>query len=115
MTELGISDVVPITYMNSAAAPLAATHAPQIVSQPPANPATDRASIYSLGWNVSYRDDGSVSVGHSDGFNLGAGTAVYLLPGFGSGITVLTNASPIGAAETVAVESLDLAQSRTIR
>jgi CubicO group peptidase (beta-lactamase class C family) len=97
------------------AAALAATHAPQIVSQPPANPATDRASFYGLGWNVSYRDDGSVSLGHSGGFNLGAGTAVYLLPGSGLGITVLTNASPIGAAETVALEFLDLAQFGTIR
>jgi CubicO group peptidase (beta-lactamase class C family) len=98
-----------------AAAPLAATHAPQIVSQPPANPATDRASFYGLGWNVSYRDDGSVNLGHSGGFNLGAGTAVYLLPGSGLGITVLTNAAPIGAAETVALEFLDLAQFGTIR
>ena len=73
------------------------------------------ASFYGLGWNVSYRDDGSVSLGHSGGFNLGAGTAVYLLPGSGLGITVLTNASPIGAAETVALEFLDLAQFGTIR
>jgi CubicO group peptidase (beta-lactamase class C family) len=99
----------------AAAAPLAATHVPQIVSQPPADPATDRASFYGLGWNVSYRDDGSVSLGHSGGFNLGAGTAVYLLPGSGLGITVLTNAAPIGAAESVALEFLDLAQFGTIR
>jgi CubicO group peptidase (beta-lactamase class C family) len=98
-----------------ATAALAATHAPQIVSQPPANPATDRASFYGLGWNVGYRDDGSVSLGHSGGFNMGAGTAVYLLPGSGIGITVLTNAAPIGAAETVALEFLDLAQFGTVR
>jgi hypothetical protein len=98
-----------------AAAPLAATHIPQIVSQPPADPATDRAGFYGLGWNVSYRDDGSVILGHSGAFALGAGTVVYLLPGARLGITILANAAPIGAAETVALEFLDLAQFGTIR
>jgi CubicO group peptidase (beta-lactamase class C family) len=98
-----------------AATPLAATHVPQIVSVLPANPATDRTGFYGLGWNVSYRDDGSVILGHSGAFALGAGTTVYLLPGSGLGIAVLTNASPIGAAETVALEFLDLAQFGAIR
>ena len=98
-----------------AAAALAETHQPQIVSGPSPDPATRAASFYGLGWNVSYRDDGIVMLGHSGGFALGAGTAVYLYPGYGLGIAVLTNAAPIGAAETVALEFLDLAQFGEVR
>src|SRR5262249_22069188 len=35
-----------------AAKALAETHRPQIVSRPPASPATDLAGFYGLGWNV---------------------------------------------------------------
>jgi CubicO group peptidase (beta-lactamase class C family) len=98
-----------------AASALAETHQPQIVSGPSPDPATRAASFYGLGWNVSYRDDGVVMLGHSGGFELGAGTAVYLYPGYGLGIAVLTNAAPIGAAETIALEFLDLAQFGEIR
>jgi CubicO group peptidase (beta-lactamase class C family) len=97
-----------------AAAALAETHQPQIVSKPAANPATERASFYGLGWGVGYNDDGSVRLSHSGAFNLGAGTAVYLYPGSQLGIVVLTNASPIGAAEMVALQFLDLAEHGTI-
>ncbi|MGH2615378.1 MAG: serine hydrolase, partial [Thermomicrobiales bacterium] len=97
-----------------AAAPLAETHQPQIVSNPAKNPATDRASFYGLGWGVGYNDDGSVRISHSGAFNLGAGTAVYCYPGSRLGIAVLTNASPIGAAETVALSFLDLAERGAI-
>jgi hypothetical protein len=88
---------------------LAETHRPQIVSDPAKNPATDRTGFYGLGWGVGTYDDGSVRLSHSGAFNLGAGTAVYLAPGSKLGIIVLTNASPVGAAETVALSFIDLA------
>jgi CubicO group peptidase (beta-lactamase class C family) len=93
-----------------ASAALAQTFQPQIVSAPGKDPATDRASFYGLGWGVGYTDDGGVRLSHSGAFNLGAGTAVYLYPGSKLGIVVLTNASPVGAAETVALQFLDLAE-----
>lgn len=85
------------------------THRPQIVSRPPANPATDRAGFYGLGWNVSYDDQGRVFLGHSGGFDLGAATVVNMYPAEKLGIVVLTNAAPIGAAEAIAASYLDLA------
>jgi CubicO group peptidase (beta-lactamase class C family) len=88
---------------------LGATHVPQIVSNPPANPQVDRAGFYGLGWNVSYDSEGRVRLGHSGAFNLGAGTTVSLVPAEQIGIVVLTNAQPIGAAEAVALSFLDLA------
>jgi CubicO group peptidase (beta-lactamase class C family) len=93
-----------------AAAALAETHQPQIVSAPSPDPATRPAEFYGLGWNVGYRNGGIVFLSHSGAFALGAGTAVYLHPAYGLGIAVLTNASPIGAAETIALEFLDLVQ-----
>ncbi len=98
-----------------AAAPLAEPHVPSIVSNPPANPNVDRTGFYGLGWNVSYRDNGAVQIGHSGAFNLGAATSVYLFPASGLGIMVLTNAQPIGAAETLCLEFSDLATYGEIR
>jgi CubicO group peptidase (beta-lactamase class C family) len=88
---------------------LAETHRPQIVTEPAKNPAVDRTGFYGLGWGVGTYDDGSVRLSHSGAFNLGAGSAVYLAPGSRLGIIVLTNASPVGAAETVALSFIDLA------
>jgi len=98
-----------------AAQPLAETHIPYILRQNPRNPATDRGGFYGLGWNVNYTDTGLVQLGHSGAFNLGAATAVYLLPGEELGIAVLTNASPIGLPESIALSFLDLVQSGTTR
>lgn len=95
--------------------PLNQTHIPQIVNNPPQNPAVDRAGFYGLGFNVGYTDAGHVRLGHSGAFNLGAATTFYLYPGAGLGIVVLTNAQPIGAAETLALEFADLAEFGTIR
>jgi CubicO group peptidase (beta-lactamase class C family) len=91
-----------------AAAALAETHRPQIVSRPPANPATDRATFYGLGWNVNYDEQGRVRLGHSGGFDLGAATFVGLLPSEGLGIVVLTNAAPIGVPEAISASFFDL-------
>src|SRR5262249_59625903 len=87
---------------------LAETHRPQIVSNAPENPATDRAGFYGLGWNVSYDEHGPVRLSHSGGFELGAATAVHLLPSEGLGIVVLTNAAPIGVPEAIGASFFDL-------
>jgi CubicO group peptidase (beta-lactamase class C family) len=91
-----------------AAAALAETHRPQIVSSAPKDPATDRAGFYGLGWNVSYDDRGLVRWNHSGGFDLGAATVVTLLPSEELGIAVLTNAAPIGVPEAIGASFLDL-------
>lgn len=91
-----------------AAKALAETHRPQIISHAPEHPATDRAGIYGLGWNVNYDDNGRVRLGHSGAFGLGAATAVTLLPAESLGIVVLTNAAPIGVAEAVSASFFDL-------
>jgi CubicO group peptidase (beta-lactamase class C family) len=91
-----------------AATALAETHRPQIVSRPPENPAADSAGFYGLGWNVSYDGKGRVRLGHSGGFDLGAATAVALLPSEGLGIAVLTNAAPVGVPETICASFFDL-------
>jgi CubicO group peptidase (beta-lactamase class C family) len=92
------------------AAPLAQTHVPQIVNNPPADPAVDRAGFYGLGWNVGYDDDGHPRWSHSGAFALGAATTAFLFPVDHLGIVVLTNTVPIGAAETIAVTFFDLAR-----
>ena len=92
-----------------AAAALEETHRPQIVSNPPEDPATDRAGFYGLGWNVGYDGQGRVRWSHSGGFAYGAATAVFLVPSAQLGIAVLTNAAPIGVPEAVGVSFLDLA------
>jgi CubicO group peptidase (beta-lactamase class C family) len=92
-----------------AADALAETHRPQMVSTPPNNPATDRAGWYGLGWNVNYDDQGRVQLGHSGAFNLGASTAVNLLPAEQLGIIALTNGYPIGVPEAINRSFFDLA------
>jgi CubicO group peptidase (beta-lactamase class C family) len=85
---------------------LAETHLPHSVSAPPRT-AAGRTGFYGLGWNVGYDALGRVMLGHSGAFMLGAATNVSMLPTDGLGIIVLTNASPIGLAETIAFELLD--------
>lgn len=91
-----------------AAGALAETHRPQVITRPPANPASDRAGFYGLGWNVNYDDRGRVLLGHSGVFDLGAATAVYLMPGEQFGILALSNAAPVGATEAIALTFIDL-------
>jgi CubicO group peptidase (beta-lactamase class C family) len=86
------------------------THRPVIASAPSRDPSLYRTGFYGLGWNVSSTDQGAVQLSHSGGFDLGAATAVYLLPGESLGIVVLTNGKPIGVPETVALSFLDLAR-----
>ncbi|MFJ3792291.1 serine hydrolase [Kitasatospora sp. NPDC090091] len=91
-------------------AALKETRVPQTVSNPPTAPAGN-AGFYGLGWNVSYDPQGRLRLNHSGAFELGAATVVTLLPSEQAGIVVLTNGQPIGVAEAVAQEFLDLAQN----
>ena len=87
---------------------LAATTA-QIVSTP--SFAVDaRASFYGYGFGVGISPAGRVTLNHSGAFAMGAGTHYLMIPSAGIGIVVLTNASPIGVAETLGAEFADLVQ-----
>lgn len=92
------------------AAALGVTHVPHAVSGPPATPGA-RTRFYGLGWNVSYDDQARLLLGHSGAFNLGAATAVSLLPGEQLGIVVLTNGRPQGIPEAICAGFLDAAQN----
>ena len=87
---------------------LAETHRPVIVSGAPADPGKDRASLYALGWIVKYDDKGRVFLSHSGAFSSGAATTVTLIPSEDLGITILTNAFPMGIPEALARCFIDL-------
>ncbi|MDV8001088.1 serine hydrolase [Rhodococcus sp. IEGM 1408] len=82
---------------------------PQIVSAPPQSPA-DRPGAYGYGFNVSTSSSGRVQWSHSGAFALGAGTAMLMMPSLDLGIITLTNAAPVGVAETINARVADLAQ-----
>ncbi len=98
-----------------AASALGETHRPQMISTAPRDPSQDHAGLYGLGWGVGYTDRGEVQLSHSGAFNLGAATAVYLLPREQLGIVALTNAQPVGVPESLALSFLDLASRGAIR
>lgn len=91
-------------------AALGDTHKPQVISGRPADPKA-RGHFYGFGWNVSYDENGRARVGHSGAFDLGAATNIAMIPGEELGIVVLTNAEPIGAAESISETFLDIAQN----
>ena len=90
------------------AAALAETHRPVVVSGAPADPGKDRADLYALGWIMRYDDRGRVILNHSGAFSNGAATTVTLIPSEDLGITVLTNASPMGIPEALSRCFIDL-------
>lgn len=98
-----------------ASSALAETHRPQMISTAPADPARDQAQLYGLGWNVGRDRTNAVRLSHSGAFNLGAATAITLLPAEGLGIAVLTNGSPIGVPESISAAFLDLVQTGEVR
>ncbi len=82
---------------------------PQIVSSK-AYAADARAGFYGYGFGVSVQPSGRVVLSHSGGFSLGAGTNYVLIPSVHVGIVILTNGSPVGAAEALGMEFADLVQ-----
>jgi len=85
---------------------LAETHHPHMLTG--WSHTTGLPTFYGLGWNVGYDLEGHLRLNHSGGFELGAATVVYVIPSEQLGIAVLTNASPIGAPESLANQFLDL-------
>ena len=82
---------------------------PHIVSSE-AYAADARAGLYGYGFGVSTQPSGRVVLSHSGAFSLGAGTNYVMIPSVDVGIVVLTNGSPVGAAEALGMEFADLVQ-----
>ncbi|MGJ8722476.1 MAG: DUF3471 domain-containing protein, partial [Salinibacterium amurskyense] len=69
-----------------------------------------RSGSYGFGFNVGSQANGRTTVSHSGGFVLGAGTNYQLVPSLDLGIVTLTNAGPIGTAEAINAQFLDVVQ-----
>jgi CubicO group peptidase (beta-lactamase class C family) len=82
---------------------------PQIISRAATAPDA-RADMYGYGFNVNVQPSGRTNINHSGAFALGAGTTFAMIPSAHVGIVVLTNAAPIGVAETLAAQFMDLVQ-----
>ncbi|MFI0843826.1 serine hydrolase [Mesorhizobium sp. IMUNJ 23232] len=76
----------------------------------PAHAADARSGFYGYGFNVGVNPNGRTGMGHSGAFLLGAGTYFQILPSADIGIVVLTNGSPVGAAESIAAQFMDTVQ-----
>jgi CubicO group peptidase (beta-lactamase class C family) len=85
----------------------------QMITGPIASP-TQRTGQYGFGFGVGVQPSGRVSLSHSGAFVLGAATSFMMLPELDIGIIVLTNAGPVGAAEAVAAQFMDLVQFGSI-
>src|SRR5437016_4110893 len=86
---------------------LAETHHPQMLTG--FNPFTQLPTFYGLGWNVGYDQEGRLRLNHSGAFGLGTATYANLVPGEQLGIVVLTNAYPLGIAESLGTTFVDIA------
>jgi CubicO group peptidase (beta-lactamase class C family) len=89
-----------------AAAALADTHTPQMVTS--FSPEQGRVGSYGLGWNVSVERGGKTFYKHSGGFSLGMRTEVAMLPAEKLAIVVLSNAGPTGVPEGLTESFFDL-------
>lgn len=85
------------------------TRIPRSLTTPDA-PASFRPGFYGYGTRITIDATGRVRYGHSGAFTQGASTSFSLLPSENLGIVVLTNGFPIGLAESVVDEFLDLAE-----
>jgi CubicO group peptidase (beta-lactamase class C family) len=87
---------------------------PQMVSSPATEPAM-RSGFYGYGFNVGATSAARMSLSHSGGFELGAGTNVVILPSADVAIVALTNATPSGVPESLTAEFADLVQFGEVR
>jgi CubicO group peptidase (beta-lactamase class C family) len=94
--------------------PLRKMLSPQIYLQAPhGDPMSFKA--YGYGMNVETDDTGRVRWAHSGAFSDGAATRAVMVPDLDVGIVVLSNGWPVGLAETVADEFLDLVEFGEVR
>ncbi len=84
------------------------------ISNAPAETPESRSRSYGYGFNVETTSTGHVKLGHSGAFYVGAGTAFAMLPAAGVGIVVLTNGSPVGAAEAITTSFSDLVRTGAV-
>jgi CubicO group peptidase (beta-lactamase class C family) len=96
-----------------AADQLLAVHSPHATIGPPQLPSS-RSQSYGYGVNIEATSTGHVKWSHSGAFFVGAGTAYAMLPAADVGIVVLTNGTPVGAAETITSSFSDLVRTGTI-
>ncbi|MDD5268053.1 MAG: serine hydrolase [Methylococcales bacterium] len=75
---------------------------------PPIDPATKLPASYALGWGVGHDDTGHLKLSHSGAFSMGAATTVIMLPEEKLGIIILTNTSPFGVPEALALSFIEL-------
>ena len=87
---------------------------PQMVSAPPSEPAM-RSGFYGYGFNISTSESGRVQLSHSGAFALGASTNFVIIPSADIAIVALTNATPVGVAETLTAEFADLVEFGDVR
>jgi len=82
---------------------------PQVMTSPPSE-SNKHGGHYGYGFNISTTPAGYKLLGHSGAFSMGAATSFSLLPEVDTGIVVLTNALPVGAAEALCLTYIDLVQ-----
>ena len=87
---------------------------PQIVSDPPSQPAM-RSGFYGYGFNVGTSPAGRVRLSHSGAFDFGAATNFVIIPAADVAIVALTNAAPSGIPETLSAEFADLVEFGQVR
>lgn len=82
----------------------------QVAKSKPADPSM-RPDFYGYGFIVGHTSAGRVRLSHSGAFALGAGTAFTAIPAAGIAIVTLTNAAPVGVAESVNLTFEELVES----
>ncbi|GAB2915233.1 serine hydrolase [Paralcaligenes sp. KSB-10] len=76
----------------------------------PAHSLDARPGFYGYGFNTGINANGRTSFSHSGAFLLGAATSYLIIPSADIGIVVLTNGSPVGAAESIGMQFMDIVQ-----
>ena len=108
--ELGQGNYQGQQVVNAAA--LQESFQPRMTSSPALLPA-QRPGQFGYGINIDTDGTGRMRLSFSGAFSVGAATNFVLLPSENLGISVFTNAAPIGAAEAVSAEFIDRVETGT--
>ncbi|AML53514.1 serine hydrolase [Falsihalocynthiibacter arcticus] len=87
---------------------------PQVISRRPATIGSI-PGFYGYGTGVAITPSGRTMLSHSGAFILGSGTNYMMLPSENLGIAVFTNGAPVGAAEALSAQFMDLVQYREVQ
>lgn len=74
-----------------------------------------RTSSYGYGMITSVDGTGHVRWSHSGAFLLGTGTSLAIIPGGDIAIVVLTNGEPLGVAESIVAQFIDIVETGEIQ